>query len=519
MKSSPFIFGTETELAVFVESKGSIRPAPAELATAIVEDVADRYKHAPSPPPERRLFLANGSCIYNDIGGHPEIASAECTNPIDLVINNFALRSILAESAESVGRVYGIAVRLIANNVDYGFAGAQTYGYHLNILTRGLTYDRAATQLAPLFAAMPLIAGTGKVSFATGSAGFELSQRASYMTSILGKHTTSCRAIITVKDEMLTDKGVRLHLICFDTPRSRLQMALVPAIIALVLKAVEAGKDIAADVALADPIQALHKVSTDPSLSARLALKRGGTTTALEIHEYYIKIVDEFLGHKNEIPSWCRKKLNLWRKVIGNLRQDPFLETERLDWVTKLLLFTKLLGQMGLTWQDYSRWIYVLASVRRLKATWPTLDPLRLTQTECGRAKICHTALGVLDRYLASHNLSWKDFPKIWNAANRLCELCLRYHMLTDAASKPTGQWSEAELPVTKKMIEKARTLPPLGTRATVRGQAISNAKSGTITAGWTFVQQNAKRLIMNDPFGKVASWHQVKQHHIGKDQ
>ena len=79
-----FCFGTETELALVVESKGVIRPAPAELAPAIIDDIANRYTHVPSPLPEHRLFLTNGSCVYDDLGGHPEMATAECSKPIDL---------------------------------------------------------------------------------------------------------------------------------------------------------------------------------------------------------------------------------------------------------------------------------------------------------------------------------------------------------------------------------------------------------------------------------------------------
>ena len=68
-----------------------------------------------------------------------------------------------------------------------------------------------------------------------------------------------------------------------------------------------------------------------------------------------------------------------------------------------------------------------------------------------------------------------------------------------------------AERLVTSEMVDKARTLPPEGTRAAVRGEAIRNAQPGA-TAGWTFVQQNGKRFVMNDVLGNGASWKELKQ-------
>ena len=511
--TSPYIFGTETELAVVVESKGAVRPAPCELASAIVGDVGHRYAHAISVPPLSRLFLTNGACIYADIGGHPEMASAECSNPIDLVSQMLALRKMLTDSAQAVGRVYGIPLRLIANNIDYAFGGAQTFGYHLNVLVTGVTRDWAAAQLAPLLVAMPLITGTGRVSFASGCSGFELSQRAQYMSVLTGKHTTESRAMITVKDEPLSDNGTRIHIICFDTAMSTHQLALVPAIVAMVLKTIESDKDIAGPVALADPVhQWLHTVSRDPSLSAKLPLKRGGSITALGIHEHYINVVGEFLC-RTEAPNWTKQMLELWQQIVKNLHKDPFMEVHRLDWVKKLLIFTNQLERVGLTWNEYSKWIDadVLASVRRFKASWPALDPLRLTQTNQGRTMIPRSALGVLERNLANHGLSWKDFPRIWDVSNQLCQQCLRYHILDPDINQDVEKACEWSPLVTKQMVDKARSSPPTGTRATIRGNAIRDAQPGAV-ADWTFVQQSGKRLVMSDAFGNDASWKELRQ-------
>ena len=78
--------------------------------------------------------------------------------------------------------------------------------------------------------------------------------------------------MVTHKDEPLCNNGLRLHLISMDTTMSPWQLVLVPAIIGLTLKVIEQGEDVAGDVALADPVRALHTVSCDPSLKAKLPL-------------------------------------------------------------------------------------------------------------------------------------------------------------------------------------------------------------------------------------------------------
>ena len=501
-----FLFGREEELALVAESRAGIRPAPAELAGAVIEEAATHLRHVPSPPPERRYFLANGGCLYEDLG-HAELATAECADPVELAAHTIALRQVLAEATQTVGRVYGIPVHLVANNVDYAFSGSRTYGHHLNILFEGLTLERAVEQLAPLLAAMPVLAGTGKVSFARGSSGFELSQRAVHFTSLLSKRTTSNRGIVTAKDEALCVNGIRLHVISLDTALSPWQLALVPGILSLALKTAETGVDLAGPVALADPVRALQRVSADPSLKAGLPLRAGGTTTALEIHERYQTTVENCMRNA-DAPPWAADVVTSWGHTITSLREDPFREFGRIDWVTKLVLLTQLLERMDLDWHEFSRWTFALASVRRLKATWPEIDPLGLTSSPASRARIRRSALGILERHFAQNSLSWAQFPRIWNAANRLCQQCLRYHTLRPGAGLAPAPGSTGL--VTEEMVERARATPPQGTRASVRGKAIAEAPPGS-RAGWDFLQTTERRLDMADAFGEGACWKAIK--------
>lgn len=498
-----FCFGTETEFALVVDVEGEVRPAPQELAHAVIEEMVTNCKYATAIRLPKPFFLANGACIYADIGGHPEIATAEVTNPSDLLAQTIALRRMIAEAAENISKLYGISVKVVANNTDYAMGGAHSFGYHLNVLVTGLKREEAVSQISPLLAAMPIIAGTGCVSFDTKTAGFELSQRARFMSSLEGKHTMANRAMVTVKDEPLCSNGTRLHLICLDTPRSPLQIFLVPAIIVLVLKAAEAG-DIAGPVCLSDPVESLLTVSRDPSLKARLPLSDNvRTVTAIDIHKHYIGAVSQFLS-KVEAPQWVTQTLKLWQEIVSNLRRAPYRE-HRLDWVVKLLIFDKIMEKYKLTFANYEKWIFVLASVRRLQASWPDLDPLRLTKSRSMRAGIRNSALGVLDKHLADNGLSWTEFGRVWQLSNELCRQCLRYHTLTTSVN-----FDGVSQLVTPADVERAVNFPPNGTRAHVRGEAIRNGLNIT-AADWNFVQTDKQRLVLNDAFGQGASWEDLK--------
>jgi len=508
----PCAFGTETEFGLFVESTGRVRPEAKDIAETIIRDFAEKYKHVPSPTPPRRLFLMNGACVYVDAGGHPEIATAECTNPIDLSVQNLALRQMLAESVNSVAKSYGSSINriwLLANNLDYALKGACSYGYHLNVYVNNLALEQAANQLEPLLAAMPIIAGTGKASFTTTSGGFELSQRADFMTMSKGRRTRDSRAMITVKDEALDDEGIRLHLICFDTPKSIYQIALVPAIIAMALKMLESGRDIASSIALEYPSESLRAVSCDPSLSAKLRLKNGGYITALEIHDHYIHEVGKFINQK-DAPCWFEQMLKLWSEIVDNLRKGISLEVGRLDWVTKLVIFTKILEQAGLTWPEYSKWIYVLSSIRRFVASGFIQDPPSSHEMKEKRMRIPESARVLLDDYVTEHGLSWKTFPKIWTTAMLFCNRCLAYHALHPVTKHKSERLKEPLSLITDQMIMKARTSAPKGTRAEIRGKAIQNAKPGS-TAWWTFIQEVKRRLEMPDVLGKRSTWKEIK--------
>ena len=82
------IYGIETEYGVTCTFKGQRRLSPDEVARYLFRKVVSWGRSS-------NVFLKNGSRLYLDVGSHPEYATAECDNLIDLISQDRAGERIL----------------------------------------------------------------------------------------------------------------------------------------------------------------------------------------------------------------------------------------------------------------------------------------------------------------------------------------------------------------------------------------------------------------------------------------
>src|ERR1700745_2195063 len=82
------IFGVETEYARPGISRGRRRLSPDEVARYLFRGVVSWGRSS-------NVFLRNGSRLYLDVGSHPEYATPECDNVVDLVAHDKAGERIL----------------------------------------------------------------------------------------------------------------------------------------------------------------------------------------------------------------------------------------------------------------------------------------------------------------------------------------------------------------------------------------------------------------------------------------
>ena len=84
------IFGLENEYGVTCTLRGQRRLSPDEVARYLFRRVVSWGRSS-------NVFLANGARLYLDVGSHPEYATPECDDLVDLVTHDKAGERILEQ--------------------------------------------------------------------------------------------------------------------------------------------------------------------------------------------------------------------------------------------------------------------------------------------------------------------------------------------------------------------------------------------------------------------------------------
>ena len=191
------------------------------------------------------VFLENGARFYQDIGCHPEYATPECDNVLELLTHDKAGERIierLAVTAERKMRVDGFygKISVFKNNTD---TPGNTYGCHENyLMDRRVSFRQLAAQLIPFFVTRQVFTGAGKFKPADrGGVRYEITQRAQYIREEISIATTTARGIINTRDEPHADreKYRRLHVIVGDSNMSEFATFLKVGTTAIVLRMIE----------------------------------------------------------------------------------------------------------------------------------------------------------------------------------------------------------------------------------------------------------------------------------------
>ena len=93
------LFGLETEYALFRPGPRGVRVGQGSALSRFMELARENLPHLPDRG-SSGVFLQNGSRLYLDCGGHPELASPELANPWDACRYALAGDRILAMIAD-----------------------------------------------------------------------------------------------------------------------------------------------------------------------------------------------------------------------------------------------------------------------------------------------------------------------------------------------------------------------------------------------------------------------------------
>ncbi len=322
-------------------------PAPTGSTTRSMEGLLD-------DPGQANLVLTNGARLYVD-HAHPEYSSPEVTSPLDAVRWDAAGEQVGRDALTALNATPGLeAVRLYKNNTD---GKGAAYGTHENyLMPRSTPFPAIVAGLLPFFASRQVHAGSGRVGLgAQGrTAGYQLSQRADYVEAEVGLETTLKRPIINTRDEphAASDRYRRLHVIIGDANLCQVATYLKMGTTALVLRLIEDGA--APDLALTDPVGAVHTISHDVSLRATVALSDGRRLTGVELQREYHRAAAAHVERRDgsDADPQTLDVLDRWGRVLDTLETDPMSLTGQLDWVAKLRLLQGYRDRDSLAWDS-----------------------------------------------------------------------------------------------------------------------------------------------------------------------
>jgi proteasome accessory factor A len=329
------IFGVETEYGITCTVGGQQRLSPQEAARYLFGRVVSWGRSS-------SVFLRNGARLSLSGGSHPEYATPECDDVLDLVAHDKAGERILEGLARHAGlllREQGIAgeMYLFKNNTD---SAGNSWGCHENYLVdRHGDFGRLTDILTPFLVTRQIICGAGKVLQAPPGATYCLSQRASHIGDLASPASTGSRAVIGTEDKPHADaeRFRRLRVAAGDSNMSETTTLLKVGATDLVLRMIEAGT-ILPDLTLEDPIRAIGEVSRDMTGRRRVRLASGRQMSALQIQYEYLAGATDFAGSNGLDPASGRV-LAMWQRVLGAIETGNLDTIAReIDWVTKYQL-------------------------------------------------------------------------------------------------------------------------------------------------------------------------------------
>jgi proteasome accessory factor A len=437
------IFGLENEYGVTCTFRGQRRLSPDEVARYLFRRVVHWGRSS-------NVFLENGARLYLDVGSHPEYATPECDNVLDLIAHDKAgeriLEALLA-AAEVRLHEEGISgdVYLFKNNTD---SAGNSYGCHENYLVaRQGEFARIADVLIPFFVTRQIYSGAGKVLHGPRGAQYCLSQRAEHIWEGVSSATTRSRPIINTRDEPHADaeRFRRLHVIVGDSNMSEVTTLLKIGVTDLVVRMVEENT-VMRDLTLENPIRAIREVSHDITCRRKIRLATGRELSAIDIQTEYYDRACKFIERRGADPLSSRI-LAEWGEALTALSDGrPERLRSKVDWVAKHELLEGYRARHGVP--------------------------------------LSHPRIALMD--LAYHDV------------NRERGL---YYLLE--------RRGRMERVVPDKQVQKSMREPPQTTRARLRGEFIRQAKQRRrdYTVDWVHLKLNdqAQRTVLcKDPFRAV---------------
>ncbi|MCT1460221.1 proteasome accessory factor PafA2 family protein [Aestuariimicrobium sp. p3-SID1156] len=326
------VIGSEIEYGIGLASH-----APADPVT-LSEQVVSRVRGTFQGSSDR--MLGNGGRVYVD-HAHPEWSGPESVSARDVLTWELAGDSLMEDAA-------GDQIVLHKNNTD---GKGRSYGYHENfLLPRELAWQDIVEQFTGHVVSRVVLVGAGRVGRGqlSDEPGFQTSQRADFMETLVARETTVRRPLVNARDEphATPARWRRLHQITGDATLAHVATLVKIGASALVLAAIAAGE--CRVPTLSDPLAAIRAYSRDVSLTMKQPCTDGIARTALQLQSEYWKATRPF----TEALEDGREVLDWWGGLIADASHGPAAIVDRVDWAAKHRLITGLMRRRSWDWTD-----------------------------------------------------------------------------------------------------------------------------------------------------------------------
>ena len=370
--------------------------------------------------------LSNGARFYND-HTHPEYSTPECNSLFSLVAHDVAGERIVAESAKIRNQELSKkAVQVFKNNTDYS---GHSYGTHDNYLvSRDIPFDILVKGLVPFMVTRQLYAGAGKV----GSENPKTNQFKGLQLAQRSDFIENVLSIETMIKRPIINTRDEPH--AKRSQYRRLHLIMGDANMSAYATALKVGSTrfvlnlIARGTTLPD-IELENPVQDVLKVSQdknrNATLKRNSGETITALEIQEIYLE----AVEKTFPGKDRESkwvIQEWRKTLNELKHSPDKLSDRIDWAIKEKLFLEFIESENLNWDD--------PMLQSLDLEYHNLDPDR-----------------GLYRGLEQEN----------------------------------GVFSL----LTEKEISRAIEFPPEGTRAKIRGDAVSKESEKIKSIHWTGIE------------------------------
>jgi Pup-ligase protein len=502
------LFGVETEYAIARAGGGGTDRSREPPAGALMRAARQRLVHLPDGSGSNGLFLENGSRLYLDCGLHPEIGTAECTDPWKAVQHLEAGHQIMADLVSAVGADNpGAEITCFRSNVD--LSGAETtWACHESYSYRNFRRDLQA-ELIPHLVTRVIYAGAGGFNSLAGGLAFSLSPRMAFFRTLASSNSTHLRGIWHEKSEPLCKGQGRLHIICGDSLSSQKANVLKIGGTALVAAMADAGLQPGAAVQLHDPVEALHEIAADVTCRRKLRMVSGEERSAVEIQRHYLQLAEEHL-REAYMPEWAPAVCALWREVLELMDGAPDSVAEILDWGIKYALYAAHANQQGISWEALP---IINQAIEEMHIRTPNGDgePAGSGPRKAGR-KPRQADRRAAESFLAAHNLHLQQMDAVLHARPQFFELETRFSQV--GGTKGIFEALNSSGALNHKVdrigsVGEAMTEPPAGSRAVLRGQVIRRLAGGRAEATWDrIVDLKENRMLdLSDPFATEEVW------------